>query len=190
MPRQAYSLDVFLAEINAHAPKRSKASDGGLGNAEHAARVSDHNPNAAGVWRARDVTQDIAGGMSCGELANILVRKMGKHPALMAGAYVIWNGRIYSFNRRDEGWRPYTGANPHRTHLHLSVSTAVSGYDSRQPWNLYPLPPTRVTKARDLIRQADALLVEAAAVAGPGRKAAINSFRAALRTALALLPKR
>lgn len=190
MTRQAYALDVFLAEINAHAPNRSKASDGGLGDPAHAARVSDHNPNKAGVWRARDVTNDVPGGMVCGELATLLVRKLGSHPALMSGAYIIWNGRIISYDRRGEGWRPYSGDNPHTRHLHLSVSTAAAGYDSRQPWNLYPLPPTRITRARKLLADVDELLADAAASAGPARRAKIAAGRTALRAVLAALPKR
>lgn len=147
MSRQAYALDTLLAEVNKHAPHRSKASDGGLASAAHHKQnpTSDHEPNAADVWTARDFTQDIAGGLSCGEMATLLVRKIGKHPALMAGAYVIWNGRIYSYNRRAEGWRAYTGTNPHTKHLHLSVSDAADGYDSRAPWNLWAKPkPTPV----------------------------------------------
>lgn len=140
MPRQARSLDVLLAEVNAHAPKRSKVSDGGLGDQAHAARTSDHNPNAAGVWTARDFTHDPTHGLDCNDLARRLVATFGKHPAMKSGSYVIWNGRIYSYNRRTEGWRTYTGANQHTKHLHLSVSDAAVGYDSTQHWNLWKIP--------------------------------------------------
>lgn len=36
--------------------------------------------------------------------------------------YVIWNGRIWSVYRAQEGWRPYQGADPHTTHVHFSFS--------------------------------------------------------------------
>ena len=139
MSRQALALDALLAEINAYAPHRSKASDGGLGDPAHAARASDHNPNAAGVWRARDFTNDPPGGLDCDALAAWLedaIRK-GEHPALGSGAYIIWDRRIFSRNRQDEGWRPYSGPNPHNKHLHLSVATAASGYDSTLPWGVF-----------------------------------------------------
>lgn len=136
-PRRAYALDVLLAEVNKHAPHRSKASDGWIGDPAHAARVSDHNPNAAGVVRAVDITDDPAGGLDGDKLALLIAAKLGKLPALGAGAYVIHNRRIISTNRLKEGWRSYSGTNPHEKHVHVSVATASSGYDSRRPWNLY-----------------------------------------------------
>ena len=49
---------------------------------------------------------------------------------------MIWNRRIYSFDRRSEGWREYTGSNPHNHHLHLSVATAPEGFDSGAAWSV------------------------------------------------------
>lgn len=132
--RVARSLDNLLDEVNTAAPNRSKASDGSIGDPAHAARVSDHNPNPAGVVRARDYTHDPAGGLDCNLLAAFLADLLGEHPALASGAYIIWNNQIISRDRIDEGWRPYSGSNPHTKHLHLSVATAASGYDSAAPW--------------------------------------------------------
>lgn len=143
MSRQARSLDTLLAEVNKHAPKRNKASDGGLGDPAHAARVSDHNPNRAGVWRARDFTSDAAHGLPGDYLAEHLAMKLGKHPAAGSGAYVIWERRIISTDRRSEGWRPYKGDNPHTKHVHLSVATTASGYDNTTPWNLWEKTPKK-----------------------------------------------
>lgn len=36
--------------------------------------------------------------------------------------YVIWNAKSWSFYRADQGWLPYTGANPHTDHIHVSLS--------------------------------------------------------------------
>lgn len=143
MARQARSLDVLLAEVNAVAPKRSKVSDGGLGDSAHQkAGTSDHLPNKAGVWRARDFTHDPTGGLDCNTLTAALVPMLGKHPALGSGAYLIWNARIISTDRLGEGWRKYTGANAHRKHAHVSVATAAAGYDSTAPWGIStPTPP-------------------------------------------------
>ena len=58
----AKSLEVLLKQVNAQAPGRSKVSDGGIGDEEHSSRASDHNPNAAGVVQALDLTHDPAGG--------------------------------------------------------------------------------------------------------------------------------
>lgn len=138
--RMAKSLDVLLAEVNASAPRRSKVSDGGIGDAAHASRTSDHNPwvkvGGVGVVRARDFTDDPPGGLSARALADHLASLLGKHPALGTGGYVIFNGRIISTSRRGEGWRPYTGLNAHKQHVHVSVG--LNGFDSTAPWNWPP----------------------------------------------------
>jgi hypothetical protein len=177
MPRQAHSLDVLLAEVNKLAPHRSKASDGGLGDQAHASRVSDHNPNAAGVWRARDVTHDPKHGCDADVLAASVAAKLGKHPALGPGAYVIRNRRIISTNRLHEGWRPYTGSNPHVKHVHVSVATAAAGYDSTKPWSIQVAPapelnPTQRARAKILagLNQVDAGLDDIAADVADTRK--------------------
>lgn len=165
--RVARSLDQLLEEINTAAPNRSKVSDGSIGDAAHASRDSDHNPwvigvGGVGVVRARDFTHDPAGGLDCNDLATFLARKLlgldGSHPALGSGAYVIWNRRILSRDRRDEGWRPYAGSNPHDHHLHLSVATAATGYDSTTRWGWPPnkedeVTPQDIEKIRTVIRE-------------------------------------
>ncbi len=140
--RVARSLDVLLAEINDAAPNRSKVSDGSIGDAAHASRSSDHNPwvilGGVGIVRARDFTHDPSGGLDCNDLAAALAALIasGTHPACRHGAYVIWQRRIYSFDRRNEGWRTYTGSNPHDHHCHLSVSLDPTGFDSTAPWGV------------------------------------------------------
>lgn len=128
----AKSLDVLLAEVNKVAPGRSKVSDGSIGDAAHATRDSDHNPWLNNTVRARDFTDDPKHGFSAGELASYVAGLLGKHPALGEGAYVIWNRRIISASRLGEGWRPYTGSNPHTKHVHISVG--LIGYNSTAPW--------------------------------------------------------
>lgn len=162
--REARSLATLLSEVNAAAPRRNKASDGWIGDAAHATRTSDHNPwvrvGGLGVVRARDFTHDPAGGLDCHKLADALVRLLGRHSALGSGAYLIWNRRIISTDRIREGWRPYTGSNPHTQHLHVSVSIEAAGFDSTAPWGvLAPPAPAKppannVTRARSLIAKA------------------------------------
>lgn len=165
MSRQARALDTLVAEINHFAPNRNKISDGGKASPAHNKQNidSDHNPdnpNHPGVWTAFDVTNDPVGKPPTGGddmpgafLARKLDALLGHHPAMMEGAYIIWDHRIKSYNRRDEGWRPYVG-DPHTGHVHLSVSSAKFGYDSTKPWNLFEDAPTGVDRMRSYLAQA------------------------------------
>lgn len=130
--RPARSLDVFRDEVDVLAPNRSTLSDGTLGDTAHSSRLSDHNPNDDGVVRARDITHDPANGCDCNVLAAEVADLLGVHPALGSGAYLIWRRRIISTDRKAEGWRTYTGTNPHDKHMHVSVGTR--GYDNTDPW--------------------------------------------------------
>lgn len=167
--RVARSLEVLLGEINAAAPNRSKVSDGSIGDAAHASRESDHNPwviyGGQGIVRARDFTHDPAGGLDCNYLATQLAAliAVGGHPACRSGAYVIWNRRIFSFDRRNEGWRTYTGSNPHDHHCHLSVSLDAAGFDSTAMWGVmieedpmadYEAQLNRIERKLDTFREA------------------------------------
>lgn len=131
--RAARSLLTLRSEVDARWPRRSKASDGMLGDSQHASRPSDHNPNSAGVVRAIDIT---AAGIDAAWYAEHL-RALGAsgHPALRNGGVVIYNRRIAS-STRGWAWRPYTGANPHTSHIHTSVSRDATGYDSTAPWGI------------------------------------------------------
>jgi hypothetical protein len=76
------------------------------------------------------------------------------HPAMRSGAYTIHDHRIMSYDRRKEGPRPYNGANAHETHVHQSVATAQSGYDSIRPWNLFKRPATNVERMQSALAEA------------------------------------
>lgn len=177
--RVARSLDVLLAELNTAAPKRNKASDGSIGDAAHASRSSDHNPwisyQGVGIVRARDFTHDPAGGLDCNVLAGALVTMFGVHPAMGSGSYVIWQRRIFSFDRRGEGWRYYSGSNPHDHHLHVSVALAQPGFDTTRPWGVMgateedDLPYTE-KQLKDIVKTAvEELLNEPVKVQDGGR---------------------
>lgn len=125
--RRAHSLTVLLGQVNALFPHRSKASDGWIGDAAHAARVSDHNPDQYDIVRAQDFTHDPDGGLSGHWLADALVRSRDKRIR-----YIIWNHKIYE---PGDGWSAYTGTNPHTKHLHLSVVHTVLA-DSHTEWDL------------------------------------------------------
>lgn len=131
--RLAASLDALRSTVNAMAPDRSKLSDGTIGDAAHATRASDHNPwvehEARGVVTAMDITHDPARGCDAGALAESL--REGRDPRIK---YVIFDHRIFSATVQPWQWRPYSGANPHSHHMHISVGSTVDQFDNVAPW--------------------------------------------------------
>jgi hypothetical protein len=132
----APSLEQLRAQLNALAPKRSTASDGGIGDAAHATRASDHNPwwvvGDQPYVTARDFTHDPAGGLDCRWLAERLEASRDQRIK-----YVIWNRQIMAGAAGPSPWvwRPYAGSNPHNKHLHLSVVPDARSL-TRVPWYL------------------------------------------------------
>jgi len=135
----AKSLEVLRKQIDAQWPSRNKASDGGIGDAAHATRTSDHNPwitdkPGPNVVSARDFTQ--WNGIVQG-IVDALVASRDKRIK-----YIIWNGRIicsYDYWRNGKlikawTWATYNGSNPHTKHFHISVWYHKNLYDDTSPW--------------------------------------------------------
>lgn len=143
--RMAKSLDRLLAQVNAEWPRRRKDSDGGIGNTEHSARESDHNPDTDGVVKARDFTHDPASGCDSYKLAQALLDSRDTRIK-----YIISNRRIAAGTDGPSPWkwRPYNGKNPHNHHCHVSVKKAVKFYDDARDWDFSSMgatPPVKVT---------------------------------------------
>lgn len=138
MTRGAYSLITLRDQINAKFPYRDKASDGGIGDPAHAARVSDHNPDANGVWHAYDFDHDPdSNGLDCYILKAQLI---ASHDSRIK--YIIFMRRIWYASSRSEFY--YDGVNAHDHHMHLSVVSGAVGDDPRR-WVLPFLDTTVVT---------------------------------------------
>lgn len=122
-PRLAPSLAALRAEVDGLWPARSKASDGWLGDAAHAKRQSDHNPDAEGWVHALDVT---AAGIDTRALIGGILGDPRLH-------YVIFDRRIWSYRSL---WLPlvYAGPNPHEAHVHVSVRLGLAARDSTARW--------------------------------------------------------
>jgi Putative peptidoglycan binding domain len=129
MARPAECLDKLLAEINAIAPGRNKASDGWIGDDKHKQRKSDHNPDEHGVVHARDITHDAGNGADMTFIAEQL--RVRRDPRTK---YIIFNKRIASANT-DWNWAKFTGDNPHTHHMHISV-VADDSADDTSGWGL------------------------------------------------------
>jgi len=105
-PRLSKSAIQLREQIDDAFPGRDRTSDGWIGDTRHAARKSDHNPDAQGWVRAIDVDQ---------------IRLAGKSGDKRI-AYIIFNGKIAS-PRKAWRWRPYDGINKHNHHAHISFTT-------------------------------------------------------------------
>jgi hypothetical protein len=128
--RLARSLIRLRDQVDAFAPRRSRVSDGTIGDPAHAARRSGHNPDSGGVVRAWDVTHDPAGGCDAHALADRLLAE--QDPRLR---YVISRRQIGSgpSGIQPGRWRPYGGDNPHDRHVHIEVVLSDAG-DRDGPW--------------------------------------------------------
>lgn len=131
--RVSHAIDQLRAEVNATHPGRSKISDGTLGDQAHAARVSDHNPDANGIVHAIDITVwDGPDANTTDDVAVVLAEylRAKRDPRTK---YVIHRGRV--FRGYDKPgipaftWAPYTGPNGHFHHVHVSVYG-----DDGAPW--------------------------------------------------------
>jgi len=128
----APALATLRTQINDMWPNRSKASDGWIGDAAHAARVSDHNPDSRGIVHALDIT----------------VQGIDKAAVISAAQadprtkYIISDRRIW---QPSTGWQPYTGSNPHTQHVHISCTTA--GEHLTAPWALPTLAGENIQQA-------------------------------------------
>jgi murein L,D-transpeptidase YcbB/YkuD len=131
--RLAKSLIKLREQLDTAHPHRSRASDGALGDAAHAARKSDHNINSSGVVTAIDITNDPQHGVD----GKVLSRQLAQDGRCK---YVIFGGKIFKTYKLELGWAKYTGANPHNHHVHISVLGDASKYDDPASWTLTSAP--------------------------------------------------
>jgi hypothetical protein len=134
--RLARSLEKLRSQVNSAWPRRSKVSDGSIGDARHSAQKSDHNPDPGGVVRALDITHDPVEGPDSEKLANALLAS--RDPRIK---YIISNKKIASGagGTKPWVWRPYDGANAHSRHVHISVVPGPAGDDTAD-WKIGAVP--------------------------------------------------
>lgn len=127
--RLANSLVVLRKQINEAYPNRSKVSDGTIGDAAHQSdKTSDHNPNAQDVVCAFDITHDPANELDIDILSNTLAQSRDPRIKYMIANKLILVPADYGWT-----WQPYTGTDPHTSHLHISV---YGDYDDETKWKL------------------------------------------------------
>jgi hypothetical protein len=122
MPKLCAAGIQLRNQIDDDYPDRDRKSDGWVADARHLAKGnSDHIPDARGIVRALDIDADLSAHK---EEAYALVEKLRK--CAKRGdkriKYIIYDGKIMS---PILGWkrRTYKGANPHRSHFHISFTS-------------------------------------------------------------------
>ena len=158
MPKLCAGGATLREQIDARFPKRDHTSDGWIGDTAHAGRDSDHNPDRNGIVHAIDLDEDfgVPGDPEtfCTQL--LAYARAGKDGRRLA--YVIYEGRIASGTYADKfwKWRPYTGANAHTKHIHISFTNRADRDDS--PWRLPILevtaPPVKKAAAKKTTKKA------------------------------------
>jgi hypothetical protein len=82
-----------------------------------------------------DITHDPAHACDCNVIAEAI--RASKDPRVK---YIIWNARIArSFVKNGHApwtWLPYTGANKHTHHIHVSVKADKASYDATGAWSI------------------------------------------------------
>lgn len=124
MPTLSKGAARLRQHMNETFSRRDTRSDGWLGDQAHASRTSDHNPDKNGIVHAIDIDADF--GNPKLDKAQQLAEQLAAHAAGGSKSgrrvkYVIYNRQIWSAKN---GWKPrrYTGANPHTSHVHVSVT--------------------------------------------------------------------
>lgn len=126
---------AVLRQATAICPSRTKASDGLLPSKAHQVQNpdSDHNTGLA-----VDLTHDPKNGINCVDIFQKLKEDKRVN-------YLIFQGKIWSKERDNEGDRGYTGSNPHNKHLHISINSALAADTS--PWFWWMNQPKIVNQA-------------------------------------------
>lgn len=132
----APQIAVLRRELWELFPDIPRARFGTIGDRNHDARKSDHNPDQRRYVRAIDVPHIGSAFSRLDHLAEFF-RQVGatQSQRLAAGGYVIWNRRWASSSTLWK-WSTYLGDNPHTAHLHLSVSRLPHFYSLAHPWNV------------------------------------------------------
>lgn len=181
----AASLQTLLHEVNARWPNRDTSSDGALGDAAHAARESDHNPDydfptsspRYGVVRARDIDRD---GIDMPLLLEELHRECVRpNPRV---AYVIFNHRMMRSYPKTIGdrtyqpgeWVPYDGPNPHEGHVHVSVNHTAAAEDDTSTWFHESEDDMTPQQADRMLALLDELVAQGRELTAQGRTMAVR----------------
>ena len=132
----------LVNQVNYRFPNRDKGMDGAKGDARHAARKSDHNPNKAGIVHAIDIDENMGkkGKNRNGRTARRLTNELLEYAASgLPGSnrlkYVVYENRIASGTYKRSFWTWRKGSWGHTGHIHVSFTSKAD-----RDGTAYPLP--------------------------------------------------
>jgi hypothetical protein len=135
---------TLRAQVNKRWSTRDKASDGWWGDRKHAARKSDHNPDAQGWVHALDIDADLLGPGKrarsrkvAQQLADQLIEyARSGAPGSERIKYVVFDNHIASGTYSKQFWTWRKGSWGHENHIHVSF-TGLKPITGRRK---FPLP--------------------------------------------------
>jgi peptidoglycan hydrolase-like protein with peptidoglycan-binding domain len=115
-----------LRDATAAWPMRRRTSDGIMGDARHMAtgKAAGHN-----IGNAVDISHDPGAGCDAARLSLMAMTDARVQ-------YIIYDRHIWNVDRSREGWRVYSGANPHTAHVHIEIKPTAR--DDAGPWPWAP----------------------------------------------------
>jgi hypothetical protein len=142
----SYAVISLRNEVDLRWPDRNKDSDGIIGDAAHAARVSDHNPRPDGEVCAIDITSE---SIDYNWLAEHLRQRSLNGDARIK--YVINQRKIFD-KLVSPDWRAYDGTDPHISHVHVSVIPHAAANPS---WDIRPVIPPKGKETMLVLTKSD-----------------------------------
>ena len=118
--------DLLNATYGTHTAGISRNCDGSVSE-HHEGRALDYHFNyfdAADRAKADDFLNWVLASDQHGN-THAMARRLGV-------MYIIWDNKIWEAYRPNAGWQPYSGASPHRDHVHISFSW--SGAHKQTSW--------------------------------------------------------
>lgn len=117
-------ITTLRKQVDERWPKRDKASDGILGDAAHAARTSDHNPDGRGFVHALDIDEDFRGSKHDNRwfadqlIAYARMKRAGSDRL----KYVVYEDQVASGTYARHFWTWRGDHYGHKQHIHVSFT--------------------------------------------------------------------
>ena len=170
------SLSQLLVQVDAAYPIRHAADGTAAGQGHFNTNPkSDHTPDINGDVRAGDIGEVVEN-----DAFNVAESiRLSKDSRIK---YVIHERRIFSSYNHSAGapftWRPYSGSNPHSSHVHVSVLR--SNQANKSPWDIgngeSPTAPLPEEDDMELIKAHQTALNEGGFVGANGLRLVVDGL--------------